>query len=636
MTGRPPTGAELAAWQRAQALWGVTMHTATMTPGEGRKRGAPAWFTFPPAICVDPHLVASLGASAELDSVFAHELGHHVLAPATRLDSLKIRHQMGRALVAVGEEHVDPDDIGMLSNLWTDLLVNARVAALQRTAAGPGTDPGIVRLYRLLFRSGTEHGDRLWWVYQRTYEIVWLLPAATFCPADPPPPPPASVLDRFPVSDDYSRVDERFLEQEHALRAARKAAAEAEAALALATVTRPQADAMLVADTVRTFAADPVAGAARFGVIAAPYIAERHRAGPAAASGTRRRRWGGAAAGAGIPTGACSADDAPPTAAELGKILADRRLRGALPAHPGVARKPGDAASSTEAGSGQSLGAAETAALYPPDLADAVLTAWYRAEASPWVRPLTRSDAATDPEELPGPLEAWEIGDDLADLDWAASLQAGPLIPGVTTRRRSRLADTAEHREAGLDVDLYLDSSGSMPSPRSGSPAVLAATVLALSVLRGHGRMRVTSFSGPGQVAGHDRFTRDIRGVIAGVMEYFGGGTSFPLDVYWERYRRLPDDRATPGPGAGDEVRRRHVVVLSDDGLTSMFGTGNEELAFVAAAVRPKLATATLLLMDPHHRVADAAAGAHYDVVYLSSMSDAPAACARLARILHD
>ncbi|MGL1395359.1 hypothetical protein ACSTI7_23440, partial [Vibrio parahaemolyticus] len=85
------------------------------------------------------------GGADEWESVFAHELGHHVLAPSTRLDALKIRHQLARALHAAGAYAIRDADLSLLSNLWTDLLVNSRVAVLQRRRDGPG-EPGIVRL----------------------------------------------------------------------------------------------------------------------------------------------------------------------------------------------------------------------------------------------------------------------------------------------------------------------------------------------------------------------------------------------------------------------------------------------------------------------------------------------------------
>jgi hypothetical protein len=41
------------------------------------------------------------------------------------------------------------------------------------------------------------------------------------------------------------------------------------------------------------------------------------------------------------------------------------------------------------------------------------------------------------------------------------------------------------------------------------------------------------------------------------------------------------------------------------------------------------------MVMDPRRSVATPAAKAGYDVVYLASMADAPAACARLAEVIH-
>jgi hypothetical protein len=127
-------------------------------------------------------------------------------------------------------------------------------------------------------------------------------------------------------------------------------------------------------------------------------------------------------------------------------------------------------------------------------------------------------------------------------------------------------------------------------------------------------------------VAGVDRFTRDHVAIVGGLTTFFGWGTSFPLDLYGARYAGLP---------APDAATRRHVVVLSDDGLTSMFGVGNEPFASTAATVRSTLTTGTLVLLDARRQVSDLAERAGYDVVDLDTMADAPAACARLAEVLH-
>lgn len=606
-----------SAWERALALWGVRLNDPEIRPGAARHGGAPAWFDFPPSVTVDTEYLHEHGLDDELTSMFAHEIGHHVLAPSTRIDSLKIRHQMARALAATSARPVRQSDVNRLANLWTDLLVNTRIAQLQRAEDDAAGEPGIVRVGRVLYPApGSDR--RLWWVYCRAYELLWRLPAGTLCPPEAPSlPAPAAAEGSAGRLPPLSSIPKQHRAKERLLRERQAESDRIAAELAGARRTNPPADALLVAETVRTFLADPVSGAVRFGVIAAPYIVEEQESGQ-----PRPGREGDTGAG-------CAADTEEPTAAELGRILADQRLRGDLPAHPGMVRATEDSEpqSEPEGASGQTLGLARTLELYRDIDEQAVLTAWYRTEAAAWVRPYTRPAPAQPSGGLPGPLELWESGDDLADIDWAATMRGGPVVPGVTTRRRSELDDEPVSQERGVDVDLYVDSSGSMHNPRLGSPAVLAGTILALSVLRGGGRVRVVSFSGPGQVAGMERFSRDPAQIIPAIAMYFGGGTTFPLDLYERRYAGL----AAPSP-----EQQRHVVVLSDDGLTSMFGERNEQYEHVAREVRAKLTTGTLVLMDSRRRVAALAERDGYDVVYLRSMDDAPGACAELARRLRE
>ncbi len=617
-----------SAWENAQALWHVHMHDPLVQTKRAKGADALAWFSFPPSITVNRSKLTSLGASDEWESVFAHELGHHVLAPSTRIDSLKIRHQMARALVASGSKQVNGEDLGMLSNLWTDLLVNSRVAVLQRRVHGNvASQPGIVRLLTITSRFGFDSDDRLWWVYRRVYELLWNLPPGTMCPISPPAAIPPLALDAAEAP--LGSVKEKYREKELALRAARREAQHIADELGATVTTRPALDAGSLASLVRTFAGDAVSGALRFGLIAAPYLIERVRATqrPGSGSGFGHAKRDGSGSGSGVGPGTCDATTTPATADELGKVLADRRLHEPLPDREEQADAVITERNDGAHDDGQSLGAARTLELYAASDANAVLAAWYRSEASAWVRPFTERRPSLPMAELPGPLEVWEIGDDLADLDWASTLQHGTqIVPGVTTYRRSYLDDEPEPAETGIELDIYLDASGSMPHPRRGSPAVLAGTILALSVLRGGGRVRVTTFSGPGHVAGTDGFARDHASLIAALAWFPGGGTSFPLDLFGERYEHL---------AIADERMRRHLVVLSDDGLTSMFGEGNEPFALVAPAVRPKLTTATLVLLDHQHVVAPLAAEAGYDVSYLESMNDAPKVCARLAEVLH-
>lgn len=587
------------AWAAAQQLWGVRLHDPVLVTQPSPPSFA--WFSFPPEITIDVAALHAAGAEAELESVFAHEIGHHVLAPSTRLDSLKIRHQLARALAA-GDRPRHPDVLAMLSNLWSDQLINVRVADLQRRR-DPAAEPGMVRLWRRL--SAGSPGGALDWVLRRAYELVWALPPGTLCSAVPPAltPPPAAAAPT-PAAHD---LPERYAELERKLEAARAEVQAAERAIDLGVTANPVADAHLLARMVRVFADDPVSGALGFGMLAAAYLRR---------TGELDGGWLGCAG---------EADAAAPTAAEIGAILGDPRLA-TTPVHPSGDPALGSRTDQARPSGGQGYGLAQTLALYDPSLAPAVMAAWYRIAARRWVKPLTERRPDLTGADLPGPLEVWELGDDLADLDWPGTLTAAPtLLPGLTTRRRSRLDDPDRPAEVSLTLDLYIDSSGSMPDPAAGSPAVLAGAILALSVLRGGGAVRPTSWASAGQVAGPERYLRDPGEVMAGIAHFFRGGTSFPLDLLAVRYRDLP---------AASETVRRHLVVLSDDGLESMFGVGNPGFETVAAAVRPKLSTATLVLLDRRRVVAPLAAAAGYDVAYLETMEDAPAVCARLAEVI--
>ncbi|WP_207795422.1 VWA domain-containing protein [Cryobacterium zongtaii] len=644
MTAAPLTPEQRSAWQSAQALWGVELHDPELAPDA--KEASFAWFSFPPQVTFDLPQAKRLGVGAFLESIFAHEIGHHALSPSTRLTSLKIRHQIARALAATDAARIPDvaDQVHKLSNLWSDMLINVRVAELQRRRDGEATPPEMVRMWAVL--GGNDSADRLWWVLLRAYEILWVLAAGALCPAEPPAvaiDPDEVVRQRISKITDarqkknrlnevLATKDPKKLAELQLSERTEELAAEVQREFDALALTDPRLDAVLLAETVRTFGDDPVSGALRFGMLLAPYLV---------AEGPTRNRPGSVMHG-----GVCDGESGgtPATAGELVAVLGDARLR-EDPEHPAVAKARGLTTAGSGAGtvpgapdspgdgrptapSGQGYGLARTLELYRDSGANAVIAAWYQTRARSYVKPLLQRtpDAPPADAEIPGPLAAWELGDDLADIDWAASMARSPtVVPGVTTRQREYLPDAPPVATASLDLDLYIDSSGSMVSPANESPAVLAGSILILSVLRGGGRVRVTSFSAAGQVAGGERFTRDRLEALRDLTTYFGWGTVFPLDLYGSRYRGL---------GRTSASVRRHVVVLSDEGLLSMFGAGQPEYADVAARVRRGLDTATLILQDPRRSVAEPAALAGYDVEYIQRMDDAPAACARLARRL--
>src|SRR5581483_11307563 len=91
--------------------------------------------------------------------VLAHEIGHHVLAPATLTDHARILARMRKALPTL-EGHAP-----YVANLYTDLLINDR---LQRSAQ--------LRMAEIYRRLKVTHRSSVWRLYVRIYEMLWALP----------------------------------------------------------------------------------------------------------------------------------------------------------------------------------------------------------------------------------------------------------------------------------------------------------------------------------------------------------------------------------------------------------------------------------------------------------------------------
>ncbi|WP_309069158.1 VWA domain-containing protein [Microbacterium sp.] len=632
-----------AAWEAAQELWSVRMHPPVAKPDA--HEASFAWFGFPAEISYDPVALDRVGCAAFLGSVFAHELGHHALAPSTRIDALKIRYQVARALTA--SDPLGAVDVAAqaprYANIWSDMLINARITRAQR-ADHPDREPEMIRMWRVLSAPMIAQGDAgaetgpAWWVVMRAYEMLWSLPAGSLCVSEPPhglrdaaraaaeearnlgEVDPADI--RLPTGFG-SRYRGNYEEAERRRRAAEINRERAEAQVHPALSLDPELDARFLADTVRAFGTDPISGALPFGMILGPYVSALHAAGAV-----------DSAFGPAGGIGGCSEEQgAAATAEELERVLADGRLR-ETPLHPSLTLA--DAGSvpdvpDVERQAGQGFGLAQTLALFSASERAAVLAAWYQSEAAPFAAPLSAPRAVPSRKDLLGALETWEVGDDLADLDWPGTLARGAtMIPGVTTRRRDLLPDDPVHEKRPVTLDLYVDASGSMPHPDRGSPAVLAGMILVQSVLRGGGRVRVTSFSSPGQVASFEEFTRDRMQITGTLCTFFAGGTVFPLDLLASRYL---SDRTAVRRG-----ERRHLVVLSDSGVASFFGAWQDRYADVAPRTLPLLASGTLVVVPDawSRKQGYGADDTGYEVMEIQQMTDAPAVCARLARrIMH-
>ena len=155
--------------------------------------------------------------------------------------------------------------------------------------------------------------------------------------------------------------------------------------------------------------------------------------------------------------------------------------------------------------------------------------------------------ASLEPGEpvIPGPHEPWEVGDDLDSVDWIGSVTraGGVPIPGVSTLRRTRFADDPRPGDREMPwIELYIDSSGSMPNPtQSYSHLIEAGFILVHAATSAGGRVRIVQYSSMNQRIAMPEFTRSARPAQRALLEFIGGGTDFPwdeLEASIARFRR--------------------------------------------------------------------------------------------------
>lgn len=451
-------------------------------------------------IVVDLESVRELGLEDYALEILAHEIGHHVLVPASVTDQFRLLARI-RAGLPTLERHAP-----MVANLYADLIINDR---LQRQS-----DLRLADIYRKLAARGTGgHRSEVWNLYLRIYENLWKLE---------------------PGNLGGQKGD-----------------------------ARSEGDAWLGARLVRVYANDWLAGAGRFATLLLHYLVEDA---DAMEDAVRRLLDTSSAAEGSEPFGGATIEADEAQGAR--HPAEDPAVTGVDEDH--VARE-GSAAQPSDEASQQASGQAREPFAYGEILRAAGLRVddheaavhYYRERALPFLVPFPQRQVPDSPEPQLEGLEPWETGDPLDELDGLQSvLQSPRVIPGLTTVRRQygeEPGQVAQRRP--VDLDLYVDSSGSMPNPQQRvSYLSLAGAVIALSALRAGSRVQVTLWSGKNEFLHTRGFVRDERDILRVLTGFYGGGTTFPI-------HRLRETHL----GKGRHERPAHILMISDDGITTMF-----------------------------------------------------------------
>lgn len=463
-------------------------------------------------VMVNLETVCKLQLADKALAILAHEIGHHVYVPGNLTDNARMLAAIKPVLFGLAAEAAH-----MVANLYGDLLINDR---LQRRG---GVD--IASVYRRLHDApAAGNPTRTWLVYMRTYEHLWRLTEGTLAPAG--------------VSQEMN------------------------------------ADAALIARLIRHYASRWLGGARRFACILYPYLQadeQDHKAETFACLGLGDLRHAGAGA---FPDGLTSVDPA-----ELGEDEEfDRELAGMDDDESAVSRKgqrnakPRTPRNSEPTRQGKGTSGSQFREPFEfGELLKALglklsehemTTRYYRERSLPYLVPFPVRRAPRAKEPLAEGYETWDVGEDLEQLDLFGSVVRSPeLIPGVTTMQRIYgEVPGSDPAKVPLDLDIYIDSSGSMPNPAVNvSYLALAGTILALSALRAGARVQATLWSGAQQFETSAGFSRDEKRVLGVLTGYLGGGTAFPLHLLRETYTARPASE----PSA-------HIVVISDDGVDTI------------------------------------------------------------------
>ncbi len=443
--------------------------------------------------------VIEYGIEAYGLEILAHEIGHHVFTPGDLLDAGRALALTRRGLPTV-EEHAP-----MVLNLYEDLLINDRLVRVHELR--------LAEIFEILARRETGKPSSLWSLYLRVYEILWGLSPG--------------------------RLGAKPL----------KGAAE-------------EGDAQLAARMVRVYADDWVSGAGGFATLCLPYLLRDRDEGA-------QSMWAplldatGVGAGSGVPLGLTQDDTQ-----EILHPSRDPKVVGLRVENQGgpESDEPWTGASSAGNGAGQTREPYEYGQILKAlglDLTplDAAVK-YYRERALPNLIPFPVREAPESTEPLMEGLDSWDIGSPLDDVDWLSSILISPKIfPGYTTVQRSWGKMTGRRpKPEPVDLDLYVDCSGSMPDPQhSTSYLTLAGAIVVLSALRVGAKVQATLWSGARQFDTTKGFIRDEQKLLRVLTGYFGGGTAFPNHLLRTTYeRRTERDRPV------------HILILSDEGVDTM------------------------------------------------------------------
>lgn len=471
-----------ARWRAALDRWGPIELRA---PQQAPKGGPIACIDLTTRqTLVDFRRLAELRLTGCEEALFAHEIGHHIRYPHTLVRARQHTRFLRTELAALAEAWALPSVAAAARAGRHDGLLNLVYDLLINTDLRPHYEADFIRLYTQLARDGA---DPIFAFYLALYEALWYLRDGTLVT----PAMQAALDAQAPEWRTRAAACAQFIANRPDNRCLQ--------IIRFLVALRP----FLAAGATMDEAASPEGNAGFGGALDPADAARVMRPAPGEAEARAWRR----GQGIGSP--------------------------GGEPGSGGRAGAPG-----TTGGDPVRDAQAVLSGLCAP--VDVALATYRRLAASASVEP-PPSLRPGEPE-VPGPAAEWQIGDRVESIDWFATLtRGGPPIPGYTVRKRTWLpADPTAGDRVVPWIELYVDSSGSMPDPVARlNYSILAGFILVDAATGAGGRVRVVQYSHTCEAM--PAFVASPRPAYAALLSYIGGGTVFPwgeLRESAERHRR--------------------------------------------------------------------------------------------------
>ncbi len=162
---------------------------------------------------------------------------------------------------------------------------------------------------------------------------------------------------------------------------------------------------------------------------------------------------------------------------------------------------------------------------------------YYERLASTYGLYIHRKPIVTDvTSNYPEGSEKFKVGDPIKTLNPFST--GGRILPGITKRHTLKQGKKQDRLYKVPDLTIWLDTSGSMDSPESGSHAVLAAFMLARNYYKNGSKVGVCNFSADMAMLIP---TRDLEAVYSMLCAYWGGGTVLNIDKVKQYVKRIAE-----------------------------------------------------------------------------------------------